>query len=241
MNTIQQNVSTRSDFLFPNTMVEQLCLHHGTLIQFKKNTILFDENNTAKPQFVYYLAEGICSVSGISRNGREQIFLYQKSGEMIGHVPFLMSAEDQSHLYAYRRPTIITKTSCIFYEIPGESFIEYLNQHLEFSIYLNHLLAHNYSVALAHLKQMQEDSVASSICRFLLQVSIPYENGMLVSKMFTYNEISKFLGIHEVTVSKVIGRLKQESFVTKIPSGILISDAVSLENIIRHPETFKYK
>lgn len=226
---------------FPNSNIEQLCLNHGKMIKLKKGSILFDETCSDKTLYVYYLAEGVCSISGISSNGREQIFLYQKAGDMIGHVPYLMSAEAQSHPYAYRRPTILAKTNCVLFEIPQESFVQHLHENLEFSIYLNQLLAHNYSIALAHLKQMQEDSVVSSVCRFLLQVASPSEEGLIISKLFTYGEISRFLGVHEVTVSKIIGRLKQEALVTRVPSGLLIADNIRLENIIRHPETFNYK
>ena len=88
---------------------------------------------------------------------------------------------------------------------------------------------------------MQEDSVVSSVCRFLLQVSVLSKEGLTVPKLFTYGEISRFLGVHEVTVSKIIGRLKQESLITRTPSGLFITDNTELEHIIRHPETFKYK
>lgn len=232
---------TQAKHFFPNQSTKQLCLTHGNLINLKKGSILFDEHSTDKTRYIYYLAEGICSVSGISHHGREQIFLYQKAGDMLGHVPYLISPEAQAHPYAYRRPTILAKTHCVLYEIPQEFFVEHLHQDLEFSIYLNEILARNYSMALAHLKQMQEDSVVSSACRFLLQVASPSAEGLIVPKLFTYGEIARFLGVHEVTVSKIIGRLKQESLVTRISSGLLISNTKELEHIIRNPETFKYK
>ena len=241
MTTTKRTPANKMKHDFPNTSVEQLCLEYGTLIHLKKSSVLFDENSTNKTRYIYYLAEGICSISGISSNGREQIFLYQKSGDMLGHVPYLMSKDDMSHPYAYRRPTILAKTNCTLYEIPHEAFVEYLNRHPELGIYLSQLLAHNYSVAIAHLKQMQEDSVASSICRFLLQIAVPSPEGLIVSKLFTYGEIAKFLGVHEVTVSRVIGRMKQESLITRTSSGLLITDTDRLEHIIRHPETFNYK
>ena len=213
---------------FPNPSTEKLCLTHGKLIKLKKGAILFDEHSTNKTHYIYYLAEGICSVSGISYQGREQIFLYQKAGDMLGHVPYLMSSETQPHPYAYRRPTILAKTHCVLYEIPQKFFVVHLRKNLEFSIYLNEILARNYSMALAHLKQMQEDSVVSSVCRFLLQVASPSDKGLIIPKLFTYGEIARFLGVHEVTVSKIIGRLKQEALVTRISSGLLISNTKEL-------------
>ena len=241
MNTTKNTPNQHTEYSFPNPSIKQLCLNHGKIIKLEKGSTLFDEHSTERNRHIYYLAEGVCSVSGISSNGREQIFLYQTAGEMLGHVPYLMSKNAQSHPYAYRRPTILTKTNCVFYQIPYEFFVEYLNQYLEVSIYLNQQMAHNYSMALAHLKQIQEDSVVSSICRFLLQVATPSEGGLIVPKLFTYSEISRFLGFHEVTVSRVMGRMKQKSLITRLPSGLLIQDNAELENMIRHPETFNYK
>ena len=241
MNPIHDKSSRQTSYSFPNASVESLCLHHGKIMKLKKGAVLFDEHSTDKTIYVYYLAEGICSVSGISSNDREQIFLYQTAGEMLGHVPFMLSKNASSHPYAYRRPTILAKTNCVFYQIPHEHFVAQLHTSLELSLYLNQQMAHNYSTALAHLKQMQEDSVVSSVCRFLLQVAVPTEEGLMIPKLFTYGEISRFLGVHEVTVSRIIGRLKQEELVTRGSSGLLIKETAELENIIRNPESFKYK
>jgi CRP/FNR family transcriptional regulator len=210
-------------------------------MKLKKGSILFDEHSTERNLCIYYLLEGICSVSGISSNDKEQIFLYQRAGEILGHVPYLLDPFVQTHPYAYRRPTILAKTTCIFYEVPHEYFLNYLHQYPEISLYVNQQMAHNYSMTLAHLKQMQEDSVVSGLCRFLLQVSVLSKEQFVIPKMFTYSEISKFLGVHEVTVSRIMGRLKQEGFLTKVSSGLLITDNKKLEQIIREPDTFKYK
>lgn len=226
---------------FSNDSVKQLCTEHGTLVHFKKNSILYSEKEADTPPYVYYLAEGVFSVSGIALNGREQIFLYQRPGDMIGHVPHIMSPNSSSIYSGYRRPTIIAKTACILYRIPSQIFLDYMNHNIDFSNYLTQRLAHNYSTTLAHLKQMQEDSVVSGICRLLLHMGMPTEDGILIPKMFTYSEIANYLGIHEVTASRVIGRLKQSSLLERTPSGLLIKDPDTLESIIQNPDEFKYK
>lgn len=241
MNTKKKDSNTHTDYFFPNPSIQMLCINHGTLEKLKKNTVIFDEHSDDETLYVYYIAQGICSVSGFSTGGREQTFLYQKEGELVGHVPYLLPRDDQSHPYAFRRPTILTKTNCVLFKIPHEAFTEHLHNSPEFSLYLNQLLAHNYSTTLAHLKQMQEDSAVGSICRFLLQISSPSQDGFLVPKLFTYGEIARFLGIHEVTVSKVVGRLKQEQLLFGTKAGLFIKDSSAIEKIIRHPETFHYK
>ena len=241
MNLKNIKIAKYNNHTFPNPIIEELCIKHGKIIKLSKGSVLFDEHSKDKTLSVYYLVDGVCAVSGISATGKEQIFLYQKAGDLLGHVPHLMEQNVKSHPYAYRKPTILTKTTCIFYEIPSKFFVEYLNQYPAISIMINQQLANNYSMTLAHLKQMQEESVVSSICRFLLQVADLKNGELIVPKLFTYSEISKFLGSHEVTVSRVMGRLKQEKLITKISGGLLIQNAAELENLIQNPDNFKYK
>ena len=226
---------------FKNKSIEQLCLNHGSFITVKKDTIFFDEYSYLNKSYVYYLVDGICSISGNSIDGQEQTFLYLMPGEMIGHVPYIMS-NDGAHsiLYSYRRPTVMAKTNCSVYKIPAIKFIEYMESNLEFSNYLNHLLAKNYSMVIAHLKQVQEDSSAVILCRFLLQMSRNTSEGAIVPKLFTYKEISTYFGIHEVTVSRIIGQLKQVGYITKTSAGLQILDKEALQNIILNKESFKY-
>lgn len=64
--------------------------------------------------------------------------------------------------------------------------------------------------------------------------------GPVVPKLFTYNEISKYFGIHEVTVSRIIGRFKQEGYLTRTSAGLLITKPDELQNIISASYDFKY-
>ena len=49
---------------FKNKSIEQLCLNHGSFITVKKDTIFFDEYSYLNKSYVYYLVDGICSISG---------------------------------------------------------------------------------------------------------------------------------------------------------------------------------
>ena len=227
--------------IFINESVKELCLNHGTLLKLKKNSVLFDEEYINEKPYVYYLVEGICSISGISIQGQEQTFVYMKAGEMAGHVPYMMSKTFHSAFYAYRRPTVITKTECILYKIPEKHFVDHMHTNIEFSNYLNEILARNYSTALAHLKQVQEDSVVTIVCRFLLRMANPCPEGLLVPKFFTYSEIAKYFGIHEITVTRIIGKLKQDGHISRSPAGILIHNPDVLRELILQPDSLKYK
>lgn len=217
---------------FANDSIKELCINHGKLVSVKKNTILFDEDTFTEQPYVYYLVEGICSISGVSIEGQEQTFLYLMPGEIIGHVPYIISKGAHSVLYSYRRPTVMTKTNCTLYKIYANKFIDHMKQSIAFSNYLNVSLAQNYSMVIAHLKQVQEDSSTILVCRFLLQMALKTPDGPVVPKFFTYNEISQYFGIHEVTVSRIIGRLKQNGILVRTSNGLLIAKPDELQRII---------
>lgn len=225
---------------FINKSVEVLCLEYGKLLQVKKDTIFFEEDSMKAKPYVYYLVEGICSISGNSMEGQEQTFLYLMPGEMLGHVPYIMSKGAHSILYSYQRPVVMAKTECLVYKIPADCFVTYMENNLGFSNYLNQLLAQNYSMALAHLKQVQEESSVIIICRFLLQMSQDTAEGKVVPKIFTYKEIATYFGIHEVTVARIIGQFKQAGYVERIQVGLKIINKEALQEIVLNRTAFKY-
>ncbi len=221
--------------------IEQLCATHGKLIHVKKNTILFNEDIIHSNPYIYYLTDGICAISGTSRDGHEQTFLYQMPGQFLGHNPHIMAKDTYSLLFSYRLPHIITKTNCTLYKIPVTKFLYHMEHDLEFANFMIHLFSRNQSMLLAHLKQVQEDPASVMVCRFLLQMQTPGPEGPVVPRLFTYDEISQYIGVHMVTVSRIIGKLKQSGCLKRIPSGLLIRDEDYLRNIILHPDSFQYK
>ena len=219
-------------------IVEELCQKHGTLTHVKKNITLFDAFRDKDGPYVYYLVEGICALCGNSYQGQEHVFLYHMAGQMMGINPFI--AGFGSGVFSYIGPTLMTKTNCTLYRIPVPVFQEYLRTNLEFSNYVVRLLSKYYHLALAHLKQIQEDSSVTVICRFLLSMCSPQAEGLVVPRFFTNEEISQYSGVHTVTVGRIIAHLLQSGYVKRIPAGLLIQDQDALRRLVENCETFKY-
>lgn len=219
-------------------IVEELCDNHGILIHIKKNTILFDASRNTDGGYVYYLVDGICALSSNSYQGREHVFLYHMTGQMMGLNPYI--AGFGSGVFSYMGPTLIAKTNCTVYKIPVSVFQEYLSTNLEFSNYVVRLLSRYYHLALAHLKQIQEDSSVTVVCRFLLSMCSSQTEGLVVPRFFTNEEISQYSGVHTVTVGRIIAHLLQSGCVKRIPAGLLIQDQDALRRLVENCETFKY-
>ncbi len=220
------------------TIIDELCEKHGVLMHVKKNTTLYNALLDNEEPSVYYLVEGICALVGNSYQGQEHVFLYHTAGQMVGINPFING--HGSGIYSYNGPVVTTKTNCTLYRIPVSVFLEYLHTNLEFSNYIVQILSRYYHVSLAHLKQIQEDSSVTIICRFLLSMYVEQKEGCVVSRFFTYDEISKYSGVHMVTVGRIIGQLQQAGYIKRIPAGLLIQDKEGLQELVNNYETFKY-
>ena len=240
MNRKQSREQTKIQHHFPDESVAHLCQTHGTLINVKKNPVFFDEDTLSKKGFVYYLVDGICSICGQSVEGQEQTLLYQMPGDIIGHIPYLMPNGAYSILYSYRRPTVEAKTNCTVYKIPVSEFLKLSETNIQFANYLLKRLAFNYDMVISHLKQIQEESSAVVLCRFLLRMAMDTPEGLVVPKLFTHKEISGYFGIHDITVSRMMGSLKKLGYIERVASGLLIVDKEALQNIVLNQDSFKY-
>lgn len=219
-------------------IVEELCTRHGSLIEVKKNTLLLSADTISQTPYVYYLLEGICSLTGYSFNGQEKVLLYHRADSLIGFNPYLSGIS--SNDFSYSGPSLLTRTRCRLYRIPAADFRHYLDTSLEFNQYMVHLLSESYHRTLAHFKQLQEESSVTVICRFLLSMMTATDAGPVLPRFFTHDEISKYLGVHLVTVSRILSRMQKSGYVERIPSGLLIKDPAALMEFVENGNTFKY-
>ncbi|MBE5956744.1 MAG: Crp/Fnr family transcriptional regulator [Lachnospiraceae bacterium] len=240
MNKSIDNVQKKKTLSFPNDSVKNLCLSCGVLQNVKKNTVFLNEDTLNGKPYVYYLVDGICSICGHSTEGQEQTFLYQMPGDIIGHVPYLMPHGAYSVLYSYQRPIVLAKTNCTVYKIPAPDFLKLCETDVQFSNYLLKRLAFNYDMVISHLKQIQEEPSAVVLCRFLLRMADKTSKGLIVPKLFTHKEISGYFGIHDITVSRMMGSLKKLGYIDRVPEGLLIVDKEALQSIVMNQDSFKY-
>ena len=236
INNVAKNIFSS----FPNDSVKTLCQSYGTLQNVKKNTVFLNEDTLNSKPYVYYLVDGVCSICGHSSEGQEQTLLYQMPGDIIGHIPYLMPHGAYSILYSYQRPIVLAKTKCTVYKIPVSAFLEMCKTDVSFTNYLLKRLAFNYDMVISHLKQIQEEPSAVLLCRFLLRMANETSNGLIVPKLFTHKEISGYFGIHDITVSRIIGSLKKLGYIDRVPEGLLIVDKEALQDIVMNQNTFKY-
>ena len=98
-----------------------------------------------------------------------------------------------------------------------------------------------YQELMADFQSRQEGRVANRLCQLLLQDSY-FTNGQLcVSKNYTHGQLGAFLGIHKVTVSRILRTLREEGVLTKTAHDLVITDPLRLRRYADGVEKLNYK
>lgn len=177
-------------------------------------------------QYNYYLIDGICAKVNPTIDGEDIILQYYQSGKMLG-----------MHLRQFGSETaldFVAKTNCICYKIPWQevehkikkdnalcySLMEEMVNECEFwsTSYIAYTLGGGISVLALALKML---AIKQS------------NNTYLLHPMFTNVELSKFCGIHTVSVSRLINKLAHENILERKKEGIVIYDIDGLSAYIK--------
>lgn len=213
-------------------------IQYGTRVKMPKDVFLSGNCDNHISNYVYLLEEGICALTSITRQGEEKVYLYFHPHRLIGFNQFMVSQKKQRE--GSPSFSVVTKTSCILYQIPALTFRDLTAKDPEFNAFLLETLADNYDDALVHFHLMQEESAVVRLCSLLLEVAQPFKGLLLVPKFFTYGEMAKYLGCHPVTVSRIMAKLKQLGYIAKTREGIVMENRERLEKLVHSESCIKY-
>lgn len=208
---------------------------HGTRIEVRKETSLCSPK--LSDSYVYYLVEGIASLTSLTAEGEEKDFIYFPKNHLLGFTPALMrhyrrlegKAADGERGFAEEEKIpfgIDTKTDCIFYRIHERAFESLLEEDARFLAFVMEAVTCNYVKLIRKFYDAQEEGAMKRLCKWFLEFS-GLEAGSAcraVPRSFTYAEIAKYLGMHPVTVSKLASGLKKAGIIKKEKGRILILD-----------------
>lgn len=208
----------------------------GTRLTIKKNTIFYAPNDPGSEAYVFFLEKGLAALSSLTRDGEEKIYLYFMPKRLVGFNQFFSTLP-------YTIPIYITaKEPCVVYRLPGRTFRKLVAEDSEFNEYIMKLNACNYMDVLGRFHETQEESAGVRLCRLLLDYSRMDAGRQILPHYFTYAEISKFLGIHQVTVNRIMAKLKKHGYINNDLNTrhIIIQNRVGLELLIQSGMNFEY-
>lgn len=78
-------------------------------------------------------------------------------------------------------------------------------------------LTENHIYLMEHFHSSKNEPALVQFCRFLLDQAEPCESGHLaLNTFFTYQEIACYLGMHSVTIARMVKALRAEEMIEKL-------------------------
>ena len=208
-------------------MWDQNWLKQFPQVTFQPNEKIFQIGQP--PKFNYYLIDGICAKMLSSDEGEELVLQYFQPGKMLGiHL----------HRYGDENPLeFLAKTPCHCYKIPWEKVDQQVRTDsslcydlLQESVMEGELLA---NATIAHVF----GGGISVLGMALKSLAILQSDGTyFLDPLFTNVELSKYCGIHTVSVARLMTRLSHEGILARTKEGITIYDMDQLSTYVKLDE-----
>lgn len=229
-------------FQFP--VFENLCpswasvTHLGRQRKFKKGRIII---HSASPVYgVYLVVEGIVEVALYTPNGPEKALYHVGPGSVFGDVACFSTGESGEGNVRARtdcttlffsletiKGTIAQKHPHLLIELLQSSAVKIRM----YGVYLQDSLSYNNFLRVCKMLVY--------LVRFKMKKVDPSQTHVTLHPGMTQNDIARLLGIHRVTVTKAINRLKEMGIIKRFTKSILdISDYHRLHQLSERDEMF---
>lgn len=217
---------------------------YGQKVTIRRGEIITDAVAGSDEASVYILDKGLAALTSTNKKGDEFIYLFFRGPRCIGFAPAVTQMLNlRPFPMSMHQPTMFTilaKSDCSLYRISRANF-QALMEDPDFSKLLINIIFSTYMDVLYHYYTSRESSAAGRLCGLLLEQSEKDADGELVlDSLFTYDELSHYLGVHNITVARIMSALKKEGVIRKLGRKTLISDMTKLRSIIDEDLILEY-
>lgn len=216
-------------------IIEELCMFDDVqCCQFAEGEHLLVQDEPIN--YVYYLQEGLCCQYILQETGEEHI-LYVQGGDdtgwsLLGVIYLFANGVSGMNYEAL--------SDCICYRIPIHTMFYYLERHSKLLMDLLRQSMSLYNNLYEHLQYRWQGNTVGQLCQFLLDHAEEKNGTLLVKKFYTNIRISQFLGIHNITASRIIKSLKDEGAIKRDKKGIIILHEDALSQYISGGKKLNY-
>ena len=203
--------------------------------EFKKGDYIIRQGEEI--QYLYYLVTGTCYRTTYTEKGDEIIYGIKKSNNSFQSLIGVMLLYSNG----ISKNNFIAKNNCSGYKIPKETFLRYVQDKPDILNQLLYMVMKEYEELIDSFQARQEGKVPNYLCEQLLKNAQDKQGKLLVNKDYSsYSKISRFLGVHKVTVAKIIKALKDDGIIDKEKDGIVIIDKKRLKSYAKGEKTLDY-
>ena len=194
-----------------------------TSIIVKKGDIIFEEGDILNG--VYCVRKGICKLSKLSANGKDQIIKLVVEGELLGQRSVV--SDEKTNLSA----TALNDMQLCF--IPKKEIIDGLTKNSDFTFNILKHMAHDLKEADDIIVDMAQKPVKQRLAEVLISINSNFgtnPDGTL-SVLLSREDFASIVGTATESTIRVLSQFKREGLITTIGKQIKIINMEGLKRI----------
>jgi len=210
---------------FKSLSTEELtCLSDSkTEVGFKKGQVIFTEGSSING--VFCVKSGVCKLSKLSSNGKEQIVRFMKGGDVLGYRSVIVG-----------EPVTLTVTAldnmkaCF---IPKADIMEALEHNPKFTMDMMKTVCADLKDANNTISKIAQKTVKQRLADTLLFLQETFETTEdgFINIQLSREEISSIIGTATESAIRLLSQFKKEKLINLKGKNIQILDAQKLEGI----------
>ncbi|MEE0433961.1 MAG: Crp/Fnr family transcriptional regulator [Peptococcaceae bacterium] len=200
--------------------------------KIKKGTVFIKQGEPV--EYLYYLTSGYFYRIMTTAKGDEVIYSVKSASDdlascLVGVFCIFGNHSSCTHIGRTSSTDFVAMTDCEGYMVPKETFYDYVQSDPVLLMHLLDTILDEYTLLLCNYQSHQEHSVANRLCQLLLEYSLPNQDNSCRLVGVKNVELAGFLGVHKVTVARIIKALKEMGTLERREDGLYIIDVPQLE------------
>lgn len=216
----------------------QIICNAGVREEIPKGYVFYDGYEAFDA--VYCLVDGLCALMSLKDSGKEHVYHYMKSGSLIGFIPAFLEYIHEENADSEAYFLLKAKSPCTVYRIEKGRIFELMQTYPLIMKWMMGSMADNSRNMIRHFYNAQESNAVAKIAITLLSLGEETDEGFILQKEFNYPEISRYLGVHHITVARIIGGFKAEGLIVKTGHMIKILDSEAIMEYAQNKRVFQY-
>jgi CRP-like cAMP-binding protein len=190
---------------------------------YKRGTIIYNEGSRITG--CYCINEGIVKIYKTGIDGKEQIILFARKGDLIGFRSVL-----SKELACTSAKVIEDATACF---IPADTFIELIKSNGNFALELLQLTCRELGEANEYITDIAQKTVRERLAEILirLQKDFGLDKNKVLQISLTREELANIVGTATESVIRLLSEFKQDKLIDLSGRKIIILNKSSLTRI----------
>lgn len=211
-------------------------LERGVPCTFERGMYLQEQG--ARVDYVHYLISGRAIGVMTNEDGGEYLINEILSGlgvRSITSIGLLLESEQASSM------GIVALTHIEAVRISASDLLLFLREDPDALIAFTAKLMRNYVDIFQRYNNRSSMRSINGLCQYLLQNSREDVQGLIFPKTISNQSVAKYLGVHPVTLSRMLTALKENGYIKKIAEGWRLMDIDGLLAVAQGLECVQYR